>query len=125
MVLTPWDSDRTLLHRSGRSHTRDSDLSNDLCVELALTPWTDRLPIFIDRGPIIRMMESIASLLRVFTVSVDIRQHVFDDIDVALAYLRGELANNGAVNASIESGIMSRKQYLAAIEREEGAVYGR
>ncbi len=65
------------------------------------------------------------TILRVYSVTVDDRTATFDDIDTGLAYLRGELGTNGATRAFIESRMMTRKQYLATVEREEGAVHGR
>ncbi len=64
--------------------------------------------------------------IRVWSVSVDGRRWTFDDLDAALAYLRAELANNGARTATLESGQMTHADYLATVETEdEGAAHGR
>lgn len=63
--------------------------------------------------------------IRVWSVRVDERTWTFQDLETALTYLRAELANNGALSASIESSLRTSAQYRRAVEKEDSPGYGR
>lgn len=45
---------------------------------------------------------------------------LFDDLDTALAYLRGYLATNGETRAVVETARMNPLRYAAEVEAEDG-----
>ncbi len=59
----------------------------------------------------------------VWTVSVDDNPTtaIFNDLDVALDYLRGYLATNGGKTATLQCKRMDSLRYAAEVELEDGA----
>lgn len=59
--------------------------------------------------------------ITVWTVRADDREAIFNSLDTAMAYLRGDLGTNGTPReASVESSRMSREAYAARVELEDG-----
>ena len=70
-----------------------------------------------------RASSTLSTDIPVWTVTVDGRAATFDDMDVALAYLRGDVGTNGTPKmATFETRRMDPLRYAAEVEREEGGV---
>lgn len=59
------------------------------------------------------------AMIRVWRVTVDGRIWHFDDLDVALAYLRADLGTNGARFAALDSHHMDVSTYNRLVDAED------
>lgn len=67
------------------------------------------------------MLESMSAAIRVWSVTVDGRKpSLFEDLDVALAYLRSDIGTNGSERATLRSMRMDPLLYAAEVELEDG-----
>lgn len=71
-------------------------------------------------------MPAVPAAITAWTVSVgEEKPSIFNDIDVALDYLRGYVGTNGdrpGTRAVLESRRMSEQRYAAEVEAEESAI---
>lgn len=60
--------------------------------------------------------------VRVWTVVIDGRPPAtFDDLDVALEFMRGDIGTNGSASAVLESELRDYDEYVRGVEREDSA----
>lgn len=69
------------------------------------------------------MSQRASKLIRCWSVAVDGKpKATFDRMDVALAYLRADIATNGSQRATLESSHMTKAAYRRLVDREEAGL---